>query len=227
MQPLDGDAADVPPTGSTVFLALGFGDDEMGDLSREVGNVFAPVRLDLVLDQGAHVIWRRRRQLWVRWTRLGWAGRRTVLETGQTAPQSLSLALGRVGAVGIAAAGLEGLELPAVLQRSEVEVVILHPQGPHGVDPAGGHGLDVGPFLGDVTVLGRVIVADDEVSDIGGQVVLVDAAHVGSALGNLALYVISVDADTRPGECGREGLFTYTLICLDIRAAEHQTMEWP
>lgn len=116
-------------------------------------------------------------------------GRRTVLETGQTASQSRSLVLDGVGAVGFAAAGLEGLELPADLQGSEIELVVLHPQRPHGVDPAGSHGLDVGPFLGDMAVLGGVVVADDEVGDVGGQIVLVDAAHVGSALGNLALYM--------------------------------------
>lgn len=151
---------------------------------------------------------------------------RTVLETGQAASQSLPLAVVRVGAVGIAAARLEGLKLPAVLQRSKVELLVLHPQCPHGVDPAGRHGLDVGPFLGDVAVLGRVVVADDEVGDVGGQIVLVDAAHVGSALGNLALHVLNSLGSVDVEKVGR-GMTIYTLICLDIRAAEHQTMKWP
>ncbi len=115
-------------------------------------------------------------------------GRRTVLETGQAAYQSLSLTLGRVGAAGKATTCLEGPQPPEGFQGSKVDLFVLNPQSPHGINPASSHGLDIGSLLGDMTVLGRVVVADDEVGDVGREVVLVDAAHVGSALGYLALH---------------------------------------
>lgn len=77
-----------------------------------------------------------------------------------------------------AAACLECLQTPLLLQGLEVDLLVPDPDIPHRIDPAHGHDLDVGAFLGDMSVLGGVIFADNEVGDVGGQVVLVDAAEL-------------------------------------------------
>lgn len=77
-----------------------------------------------------------------------------------------------------------------LLDGVEVKVVVaVPPELGHLDDPAGVHGLDVGAFAGDVAVFGSVIFADYEMCHVGREVVLVDAAELGDALGDDGLGV--------------------------------------
>ena len=94
-----------------------------------------------------------------------------------------------VDQVGFAAARLERLQFPFLLEGNEVDVGVLDPELAYGFDPAGGHGLDVGTLLCDMAVLGGIVVADDEVSTIGGEVVFVLAAEFVGFAGNVILLI--------------------------------------
>lgn len=100
----------------------------------------------------------------------------TIVEARQAAVQSCLGPNLQVIVQG-AASRLECLQTPLLLQGPEVDLLVLDPEVPHGIDPAHGHCLDVGALLGDMSVLGGVIFADDEVGNVGSQVVLVDAAE--------------------------------------------------
>lgn len=89
------------------------------------------------------------------------------------------------------AARLERLQLPLSLQGGKVDLCVLHPQISHDVNPPGVHRLDVVSFLGDMAVLGRVVVAYNEMGYVGGQIVLVDAAELLCPFGNLGLRSMS------------------------------------
>lgn len=102
---------------------------------------------------------------------------RTIVETRQAAVQR-GFGPNLLSIVYCAATSLECFQAPLLLQGWEVDLLVPHPDVAHGIDPAHGHGLDIGAFLGDMSVLWGIVFADDEVGNVGGQVVLVDAAEL-------------------------------------------------
>ncbi len=75
-------------------------------------------------------------------------------------------------------ADLEGSQLPLPLEGGVVYGRVVAPQLGEGLDPSGVHGLRVGEGLGGVAVFGGVIVADEKVGHVNGEVFRVDAAEV-------------------------------------------------
>ena len=78
--------------------------------------------------------------------------------------------------MGQGASRFESLKLVLLFELEEVDRIVVLPEIGDGVYPGGVHGADVLSLAGDVAVFGRVIVTDDEVGYVGGEVVLVHAA---------------------------------------------------
>lgn len=116
----------------------------------------------------------------------------TIIETRQAAVQRC-LGPNLLIIVQGAAARLESFQTPLLLHGPEVNLLVPDPDIPHRIDPAHGHCLDIGALLGDMSVLGGVIFADDEVGDVGGQVILVDAAKLVGLLCYCCLRVGKAD----------------------------------
>lgn len=117
-------------------------------------------------------------------------GEPTIVKACHAQQQAPSLRFGRISGIGELAACLQRLELMFAFDSREVNVDILHPQLPYGIDPGGIHGLDIGTFLGDMAVFWGVVVADNEMGHVGGEVVLVDSAELFGLFGYFCLKMV-------------------------------------
>lgn len=79
-------------------------------------------------------------------------------------------------AASVAAISLKRLQAPFRLERLEVDRLCHGEEAADGIDPACSHGLDVGSFLGDMAVFRRVVLADNQMRHVRGEIVLVRAA---------------------------------------------------
>lgn len=88
-------------------------------------------------------------------------------------------------------------------------MLVPDPEISHGIDPAHGHGLDIRALLGDMSILGGIVLADDEVGNVRGQVVLVDAAELVRLLCYCCLRAGKVDKVS----LGRQGVVNKAEHC--------------
>ena len=103
-------------------------------------------------------------------------GARTIIKARQTTQQPPTLAQLPSLQIHLPAIGFERLKPPRRLERGEVDSGVACPEFHDGIHPAGCHDDDIGPLARDMAVLGRVVVANEEVCRVGCEVGLVHAA---------------------------------------------------
>lgn len=155
--PFDGDGGNAPVLRGVVFPPFRLEDDEVRDLFRKVSGVKAAVGFDLVGNLLALV---------------------GVFKTGHAAEKLPTSRLGPVRGW-FSSARLERAHLPLLFERQEVDLDIFYPKITDSLDPSGDHDPDVRPFFRNMAVFGGVVIADDQVGAVGGQVIFVLAAELG------------------------------------------------
>jgi hypothetical protein len=100
-----------------------------------------------------------------------------VFKTGHAAEK---LSTSRFGTVRgwFSSARLKRAQLPLLFERQKVNLDVFYPEITDSLDPGGDHDPNIWPFLRNMAVFGGVVVADDQVGAIGGEVIFVLAAEL-------------------------------------------------
>lgn len=76
-----------------------------------------------------------------------------------------------------------------------------------------------------MAVLGRVVVADNEMRHVGGEIVLVQAAELGNLLGNVCLFAARLAEGMAMVVMALLGQRTNPLVRRDAGAADNDALE--